>query len=95
MLDNYKMTLAIYPLCEFDKSVNEVEPLEASYENNDIDALKESLWETVFHTMKEANASNGITFIRYDIEKNGEYFDCDEGYFRIDLENNFARFLID
>lgn len=95
MLDNYKMTLSIYPLVEFNKSVTEVEPLEVSYENNDINALKESLWDAVFRTMKEANTNDGVTFIRCDIEKNGEYFDCDEGYFRIDLANNDAKFLID
>lgn len=95
MADNYKMTLLIYPLADCGEDLSKGEPLEVSCKSEDLNALKRVIGWEILQTMKVHNANDGLTFVRCDIEKNGEYFDCDEGYYRVDVASNIAKFLID
>ena len=94
MHDTYKITLSIYPIADCGEDLRKGEPLEVSYEGNDLDAMKLAINNTVIAVMKELNVNDGLTLVECDIEKNGEYFDNEEGYYRVDLANNTAKFLI-
>lgn len=93
--NTYKLTLAIYPIADCGEDLCKGEPLEASYEGNDLDAMKLAISNTIVAVMKIYNANDGLTLVECDIEKNGEYFDSDTGYYRVDLANGTAKFLID
>jgi hypothetical protein len=93
--NTYKLTLAIYSIADCGEDFKKGEPLEVSYEGTDLDALKRAIEWTVIETMKVHNANDGLTRVECDIEKNGEYFDGDTGYYRVDLANGTAKFLID
>lgn len=86
-MDNYKITLTIYPA--------DAERIEVSYEGSDIYELKKHINATILSTMRTLNADDDLTRIEYVIEKNGEYFDSEEGYYRVDWVNGVPKFVID
>ena len=78
----YKITLYINPIA--DKG----DPLEVSYEGEDLDDLKRMMSWTILETMRVHNASDGDIYIDLFIEKNGEHYDHDEGNAFVDLKSN-------
>ena len=84
----YKLTLYICPIAD------NGEPLDVSYEGNDLDALKREIDWAIINTMKVHNANDGETYLEMFIEKDGEYYDHDEGTVVVDLRNNLVKYEI-
>ena len=84
----YKVELTIYPLADCGEDFSRGEPLEASYEGNDLDALKRDIDYSILDAMNKLNANDGETFVELLIEHDGEYYDHDETTVFVDLKNN-------
>ena len=90
----YKITLAIYPIADCGKDLTKGEPLETSYEGNNLVILKRAIDWTIINTMKIHNANDGETFVEMDIEKDGKYFDHDEITAVVDLRHSSLRYVM-
>jgi hypothetical protein len=95
VFDHYKMTLYIYHIDEEDRDALTGESFMVRTYGINIDEMKKSIPQTLILTMRMSNLKDGLTLVECDIEKNGEYFDSDTGYYRVDLANGTAKFLID
>ena len=90
----YKLTLYIYPIANCGEDLTKGEPLEVSYEDKDLYAMKLTIDNTIIAVMKELNANDGETFVEMHIEKDGEYYDHDEQTVFVDLQNNTVKYEI-
>ena len=88
----YELTLYIYPIADCSEDLIKGEPLDVSYEGEDLDALKRAIDWTIIETMKVHNANDGETFVELAIEKDGEYYDHDEATVFVDLQNNIVKY---
>lgn len=77
----YKLTLYICPIAD------NGEPLDVSYEGNDLDALKRAIDWTIINTMKVHNANDGETFVELNIEKDDKHYDHDEATVFVSLKD--------
>jgi hypothetical protein len=91
----YKITLTIYPIADCGKDLQHGEPLEVFYEGSDVYEMKKDIDTTILHTMRELNANDGETFVEFLMEHNGEYYDHDEQWIDVDLENNCIKYGIE
>lgn len=87
----YKLELTIYPIADCGKDLKHGEPLVVSYEGNDVYEMKKDIDATILRAMRELNANDGETFVKLLIEHNGEYYDHDEQWIFVDLENNCVK----
>ena len=95
MIDHYKMTMSIYHIDEEDENASKGEPFMTYAYGVNLYEMKKNISHTLVLIMKQFNIPDGLTLVECDIEKNGEYFDSDTGYYRVDLANDTAKFLID
>ena len=95
MIDHYKMTMFIYHIDEEDENASKGEPFMTDAYGVNLYEMKRNISHTLVLIMKQFNIPDGLTLVECDIEKNGEYFDSDTGYYRVDLANGTAKFLID
>lgn len=91
----YKLELTIYPIADCGEDLKHGEPLEVSYEGNDIHQMKKDIDTTILHTMRELNANDGETFVELLIEHDGEYYDHDEQCIYVDFKNNCIKYGIE
>lgn len=81
----YKMTLYIYPVADCGEDLQTGDPLEVSSEGEDLYEMKCGVNELILNTMTAFNANDGKCFIEVRIEKDDEYFDCDEWWVSVNL----------
>ena len=91
-MNNYKLTLTIYPIADCGKDLTKGEPLEAIIEGYNVFEMKSEIDYTILATMKAHSANDGETFVELDIEQNGEYYDHDEQTVWVDLQNNRIKY---
>ena len=84
----YKFELTIHSIADCGEDLSKGEPIVASYEGNDLDAMKRDIDFSILDAMRKFNANDGETFVELLIERNGEYYDHDEATVFVDLKNN-------
>ena len=87
----YKFELAIYPIADCGEDLTKGKPIETFYQGDDLDALKRAIDWTIIGAMKFHKVNGGLAFVELTIEKDGEYYDRDEGNVFVDLKNNYVK----